>query len=105
MPHVRARLSGRPFPHDHLHWPTRSTHAAQRDQHTGRGFDEFSDAALTVHPNGGGAVNIHSQYGEYVYEHERVSARATTAQSCLEGAGTNMQSVMDCWQRALKEVK
>ena len=50
-------------------------------------------------------MNIHSQYGEYVYEHERVSARARSAKPCLQKAGANMQSVMDCWQRTLREVK
>ena len=69
------------------------------------GFDEFTDAAFTVRHNAGGAVDIHSQCGEYVYEHEKVSARAKIAKPCLQNAGTNMQSVIDCWQRALKEAR
>ena len=67
-------------------------------------FDEFSDAAIAAGRKDGGAVNINSQYGEGVYQHERVSTRATVARPCLQKAGTNMQSVMDCWQRALKEL-
>ena len=46
------------------------------------------------------------QCGEYVYEHEKVSARAKIAKPCLQNAGTNMQSVIDCCaDRLLKEAR
>lgn len=67
-------------------------------------FREFSDAAFTVHPSDGDEVGMHCHCGEYVYEHEKVSARAEVAQPCLHHAGTNTQSVMDCRHGALKEV-
>jgi hypothetical protein len=49
-------------------------------------FDESSNAAFTVRHNDGDAVEIHSQYGEYVYEHEKMNERAKIARPCLQNA-------------------
>ena len=70
----------------------------------GSRVDDFRMNIVLAQQNGGGAMNIHSQYGEYVYEHERVGAHGRSVMPCLQKAGTNMQSVMDCWQRTLREV-
>ncbi len=59
---------------------------------------------ISVRHNDSDEADMHSQYGEAVYEHERVSGRAQIVTPCLQKAGTHMQSVMDCWHAALKEV-